>query len=94
MGNLINLPGVKGGKIEDVSFASSVSGAMAVLRTERAVTGAGDRGAWTVWRDDAGDFRCEFTRYCITADALTTDTKKAVRQWLTTWIPQSQGEKS
>lgn len=91
MGNLINLPGVNGGKIENVRFARSPSGAMAVLKTDRAVTGAGDNGAWTVWRDDEGNYRCEFSRYCATVNGLTCKAKAEVRRWLGEWIPQIHG---
>ncbi len=91
MGNLIGLPGVKGGKIADVSFAKSVSGAMKVLRTHRAVTGAGDHGAWTVWRDDDGKYRCDFSRHRVTVNEIVADTKRAVRGWLTAWVPAATG---
>lgn len=90
MGNLVGLPGVAGGKIEDVQMASSVSGAMKVLRTDRAVTGAGDHGAWTVWKDDEGAYRCEFQRHYCTLNQSTYTQKKNVQGWLRTWLPRVQ----
>ena len=89
MGDLVGLPGVAGGRIKDVQWASSVSGAMRVLLTERAVTGAGDHGAWTVWKDDAGLYRADFSRHHITLSETTFVTKAGVKDWLREWLPKS-----
>lgn len=89
MGQLINLPGVKDGTITDVVFARSVSGAMKSLVQHRAVTGAGDHGAWTVWRDDDGRFRCDFSRFRCTVAEKELSTKREVRDWLSVWLPQA-----
>ena len=88
MGDLVGLPGVKGGKIKNVKHASSVSGAMRVLRVERAVTGAGDHGAWTVWKDDDVKVRCDFSRHRMTINEVICTTKKQVEEWLREWLPK------
>lgn len=90
MGDLVGLPGVKGGRIENVRFAQSVSGAMRVLRTGRAVTGAGDDGAWTVYRDDEGCLRCVFHRRHMQLNEATYTKKKNVEAWLREWMPRVQ----
>ncbi len=87
MGDLVGLPGVKG-RIENVKYADSVSGAMKAFKTERAVTGAGDFGAWTIWKDDEGRYRCDFSRYCATVNTEMFGTKVGVREWLKKWLPQ------
>ena len=89
MGDLVGLPGVAGGRIKDVQWASSVSGAMRVLLTERAVTGAGDHGAWTVWKDDAGLYRADFSRHHITLSEKTFVSRAGVKDWLREWLPKS-----
>jgi hypothetical protein len=88
--NLVGLPGVKGGTIKDVRCANTVSGAMRVLRTDRAVTGAGDHGAWTVWEDDKGKLRCDFCRFHRTVNEATFTKKKDVEAWLREWMPKVQ----
>jgi hypothetical protein len=86
MGNLVGLPGVKGGVIKDVRIARTVSGALRLLRTHRAVTGSGDHGAWTVWKDDAGALRCEFSRWRSPINEATFTKKKDVKAWLLKWM--------
>jgi hypothetical protein len=88
MGDLVGLPGVKGGKITNVRYAETVSGAMRILRTDRATTGAGDHGAWTVWKDDDGQFRCDFSRWGMTIAEAKFDKKKDVEAWLREWMPK------
>jgi len=90
MGNLVGLPGVKGGKIENVPFARSVTGAMKALKKSRAVTGAGSYGAWTVWQADDSEYRCDFSRYMVTKSKASYTTKAKVYQWLKTWLPQAE----
>jgi len=89
MGDLVGRPGVAGGRIKDVQWASSVSDAMRVLLTERAVTGAGDHGAWTVWKDDAGLYRADFSRHHITLSEKTFVSRAGVKDWLREWLPKS-----
>ena len=90
MGNLVGLPGVVGGTIKDVPMARTVSGALRALRTSRAVTGAGDFGAWTVWKDDAGQWRCDFTRHHSTINEATARTNVEIEAWLREWLPKVQ----
>lgn len=77
MANFVGLDGVKGGKLTG-EIVRSVSAAMTALKKNRCVSGAGDYGAWIVWRDDAGKYRCDFSRHCITrADAVVSTKAKA-----------------
>lgn len=87
---LANLPGVSAGTIEISQISSSVSGAMRDLRAQRAATGAGDHGAWTVWLDDAGKYRCEFSRHQVPVNEATYLTLTGVRGWLQAWLPQTK----
>lgn len=87
---LVDLPGVAGGVIEDAMFAKSVSGAINVLRKHRAATGAGDYGAWTIWRDDNGHIRCEFSRHRMAINETTCRSLNEVRDWLVEWLPMTQ----
>lgn len=94
MANLVNLPGVLSGRISDVPMERSVSGALKALVSHRAVTGAGDHGAWTVWRDDVGAYRCKFSRYMMTVNEAVFGTKAQVKSWLEKWIPIANGAES
>lgn len=88
MSTLINLPGVTGGRIDNVPFFNSVSQAIRLLSTYRACTSAGDHGAVNVYRDDDLRFRCVFHRRCIELDQTIVTTKKDVRRWLAEWYPR------
>lgn len=89
MPELRNCEGVKGGTLL-VRVVGSVTAAMSALREgERAVTGAGDHGAWNVYVRDDGRYHCEFFRYLVTVNVETHSTKKAVREWLTLWVPRT-----
>ncbi|WP_157129859.1 hypothetical protein [Burkholderia pseudomallei] len=89
MSSLINLPGVAGGRIDNVPFFHSVSQALHLLSTYRACTSAGDHGAATVYRGDDGRFHCIFHRRCIELDQTIVTTKKDVRRWLVEWYPHT-----
>lgn len=87
MPRLCGMEGVAGGSL-DCSIAYSMTGTMKALMTERAVTGSGDNGAWNVWIDDAGLYRCNFYRYMQLLDVAAFTTKVELRNWLRTWIPE------
>ena len=89
MSTLINLPGVAGGRIDDVPFFNSVTQAMRLMLKHRACTGAGDHGAMTVYRGDDGRLHCVFHRHCIEIDHTITVSKKDVRRWLVEWYPRA-----
>ena len=92
MSEFVGLPGVRGGRLRPRGkhTASTVSGFMDVLRTGRICSGAGDNGAITVWRDDKGAYRCEFSRFCISISSAEVISKAAVKRWLKDWLPQMQ----
>lgn len=83
---LVGLPGTTG----DVSGVrvGSVTAAVRELRAGEAVFAAGDDGAITVWKDDAGMLRCEFSRRMWTVDAKSFKYLAAVHQWLKDWWPK------
>lgn len=89
MTNLVGLPGVRAKAIRNVPVASSVSGAMRALRSSRAVMGAGTHGGWTVWTDDVGALRCDFSRNYVTVNRTTLTRKKEVQAWLREWLPKT-----
>lgn len=89
MSNLVGLPGVRAKAMRNVPIATSVSGAMRALRSSRAVMGAGIHGGWTVWTDDAGALRCDFSRNCVTVNRTTLTRKTEVRAWLHKWLPRT-----
>ncbi len=86
----VGLDGVRGGKINPRGkhFARSISGVMTILRKGRVCSSAGDNGAVTVWRDDAGFYRCDFSRWGRTINCQTVASKAAVRRWLADWMPK------
>lgn len=88
MGSLIGLPGVAGGRIDDVSFFRTVSHAMKLLVTDRAATAAGDHGAVTVYRDDTGKWHCAFHRHWMEVEHTVVERKTDIRSWLLQWLPQ------
>lgn len=86
MGILSGLPGVRGDL--EAEFASSVTGALDAIKHCRAVTGAGEHGAWSLWVDDDGMYRCEFCRFFRVMDSQIFRRKKDVRAWLRVWVPR------
>jgi hypothetical protein len=92
MGEYTGLPGVRGGTIKPRGkhIARTVAGVMAILQKGRIASAAGDDGAVTVWRDDEGSWRCEFSRWRSPVDNQTFDTKAAVQRWLVEWMPKLQ----
>jgi hypothetical protein len=82
-----DLPGIRGGKARG-PMAASATAFIAALRSHRVVSGAGDHGSVTVWRDDAGKLRCAFSRYRAIVDTREFSTKLDVRCWLAKWLPR------
>lgn len=89
MGEYTGLPGVKGGTLKPRGkhFARTVNGFMVILRKGRICSAAGDNGSCTVWRDDNGLWRCEFSRWRSSVNETTCTKKTEVRQWLKDWLP-------
>lgn len=90
MGEYVDLPGVRGGKLKPRGkhFARTVNGFMVILRKGRICSAAGDNGACTVWRDDDGNWRCDFSRLRSSVNESTFTSKAGVRRWLKEWLPQ------
>jgi len=87
------LSGLKGvqGNIEDIYFSNhSFSAVSRALRKHRAVLLAGDNGSITIYRDDVGNYRCEFDRYMVEKSHEIYKTKTAIKSWLSLWMPQLQ----
>jgi hypothetical protein len=85
MGELIGLPGVKGG-IRVCEYFRSISGCRRILRDGLAATAAADNGAINVWRDDEGSYRCEAYRYKLTIAAESFSSFAKVADWLKVWL--------
>ncbi|WP_244138732.1 hypothetical protein [Burkholderia sp. BCC1640] len=88
MGSLINLPGVAGGRIDNVPFFNSPAHAVRLLLQHRACTDAGDYGAVSIWRTDDGKWNCLFSRRHVDIEHSTFEYKKDVRAWLDIWHPK------
>ena len=87
MGTLSELPGVAAQEVE-APTVRTLGGFVGALRAYRAAISAGEHGACTVWRDDAGDYRCEFSRHMVTHDSRRFTNFMAVKSWLREWMPK------
>jgi hypothetical protein len=90
MGRFVNLTGVNGGVLEG-SFEhhfSTITGAKRILKTERICATAGDAGAVTIWIDDAGAYRCRFSRHGATENEECFGAKFKAFDWLKEWRPR------
>jgi hypothetical protein len=87
MGRFIGLPGVAGGVLEG-DCAASVSGVLSCLKNARVSSAAGDYGAVTVWVDDEGAYRADFSRHRSSLDEQVFGTKAQLKAWLTEWFPK------
>lgn len=88
---LVDLPDTTG-DVQAV-MVGSVTEAAKYLRQQMAVTAAGLTGALNVWRDDNGEWRCEFMRNLVTVERANFAHVAAVVQWLKEWWP-SVGRRS
>lgn len=86
-----SLPGVKGGHLRG-PMARTVSDFRRAMVDHRAVSSAGDLGAVTVWRDDAGQWRVAFMQYRAIIDTAEFTSKAAVLAWLRIWLPKQHQE--
>jgi len=86
----VGLSGVKRGRLRGV-MAESVTGFMKALTSFRICTAAGDHGAATVYRDDAGNWRCCFHVWREPREEQCFKTKAEVREWLKLWLPVMKG---
>lgn len=87
MPELLGLPGVKRRAVV-AQTARNRTSVLRLLRTNRAVTAAGDCGALNVWRDDDGSVRAEFYRHMVAQDSVQCLTYDALRRWLRRWWPR------
>lgn len=90
IGQFENLPGVLGGKLTG-PIVMGGRAAMKALNRWRIVSGSGDHGAWTVWLDDAGAYRCEFAQFREIKNSVTLKSKTDVLNWLKEFIVKCHG---
>lgn len=83
----VGLEGIRKKKI-DGKFVASPAAAIRALTDNRVASLAGDRGAVTVWRDDAGNLRGDFSRWQITQDSILAKSKAELRRWIDRVAPQ------
>lgn len=85
MGEFIGLTGVKAKAVPGV-VVGSVSAMVDALTKHRVSTAAGDKGCVTAWRDDAGNYRSDFSQWLVTKAEATHTSKAALRAWLRKWF--------
>lgn len=85
----VGLEGIKKKKI-DGKFVRTPAAAIRALKENRVASLAGDHGAVTVWRDDAGKLRGDFSRWLITQDSILAKSKAELRRWLDRVAPQCE----
>jgi len=85
---LKGLAGVKAPMVK-AARANSVTAFLNAIRKTRAVSGANDNGAITVWRDDAGDIRAAFCQYKVDVATGTFKNTSDLRKWLKVWFPKT-----
>lgn len=83
----VDLDGIAEAEVQGV-FVRSPSAAIRALREHRVASLSGDRGAVTVWRDDAGKLHGDFSRWRITQDSIVARSKAELRRWLDRVAPQ------
>lgn len=86
---LVDVPGVSGGEVKAYA-AKSPNDALFFITDSKAVTAAGDNGALNVWRDDSGQWRCEFHRRLCTINSITTKSVRRVMAWMREWWPRME----
>ncbi len=82
-----NLEGVRGGKRKG-EWAKSAHAVFAVLKRNHVATDAGDHGALNVYRNDAGQYHCEFMRHYFSLSKKLFTSQAKVRAWLKKWRPE------
>lgn len=90
MGLFIGLKGVKGGELEGPLVGMTINRFKVALRESRVCSTASDNGAVTVWRDDEGRWRAEYTRFCATVNEAVFETKSQIWVWLKEWMPKCE----
>lgn len=85
MGKFVGLDGVTGEK--DALRLTSVSGALQIIKAGGACGTAGDNGAVTAWRDDAGKYRAELSRWMSVKARIETKSLKGIREFLKEHLP-------
>lgn len=84
-----DLDGVSGGRLRG-PMVHTVSGFRSAMVANRAVSSAGDHGAIMVWRDDSGQWRCSFMRFCTPRNEAVFSSKAAVLKWVREWLPRTK----
>lgn len=78
-------------KAVPVAWFSSASQVSRLLRTNRALTTAGNNGAINVWIDDAGRYCADYQRYLKTEARWRGKQKTRLTEWLKVWMPKMKG---
>jgi hypothetical protein len=86
MGKLVGLDGVDDDR--DALRLLSIEGAVQIIKAGGACVSAGDNGSVTAWRDDEGEYRCNFQRLCSVKAELKTKSLQKVRSFISEWIPE------
>ena len=86
MVHLQGLDGVKK-KVVKARFFRSVSQCITLLRTNRFLTAADDRGAINLYKDDEGNFRGQRCFMMGIRSEKISNTKKGIIDWLKVELP-------
>lgn len=82
------LTGLSGtdGEARECVFVRSISATLKVLRSRLSAVAAGDNGAFNVWRDDDGNYRCQYERYQKTIDLQIFPSLKEIKPLIKVWL--------
>lgn len=83
----VGLAGVACGTSLFGPSVETVEEAFDALKSHRVASNDGDHGAVTVWVDDAGAYRCAFTRNCFPIDTAEMRSEDELKAWLEEWMP-------
>lgn len=85
---LSGLLGIRKKKLQAIRCRSRTD-AIAILRAGYvATTTAGDKGAFTIHRDDEGKYHCDFMQFCMSKDYKVVESISAAAKWLKGIWPQ------
>lgn len=87
MGQLSGLKGTNGQNIECI-FIEKASHIKSIIKKGLAATAAGSNGAINIYKDDAGNIRCEAMRYCATIDEKLFANIDDAIVWVDEWLPK------
>lgn len=88
MGSYHGLAGIKGGEAKGPFVKPTPKAFINALKKAKACSTASDEGAITVWRDDAGLYHCDRSRYMRTRAEGVFHSTDEVRVWLLRELPE------